>query len=108
MVKRGVGEGYRRFLCSIVGAELEDINKFTTGMKDALEEIITTHLTPREIGVLRFRFGLNDGIQRTLEEVGKEFYVTRERVRQVESKALRKIRRQRVCDSLRRFFNADT
>ncbi|MBQ6716774.1 MAG: RNA polymerase sigma factor RpoD, partial [Clostridia bacterium] len=49
-------------------------------------------LTPREEMVLKLRFGLEDGRQRTLEEVGKEFKVTRERIRQIEAKALRKLR----------------
>jgi RNA polymerase primary sigma factor len=49
-------------------------------------------LTPREQRVLRLRFGLEDGRSRTLEEVGKEFSVTRERIRQIEAKALRKLR----------------
>ena len=49
-------------------------------------------LTPREAKVLRLRFGLEDGRPRTLEEVGKEFDVTRERIRQIEAKALRKLR----------------
>ena len=49
-------------------------------------------LTPREEKVLRLRYGLDDGKSRTLEEVGKEFNVTRERIRQIEAKALRKLR----------------
>lgn len=49
-------------------------------------------LTPREAKVLKLRFGLEDGKSRTLEEVGKEFNVTRERIRQIEAKALRKLR----------------
>ena len=49
-------------------------------------------LTPREEQVLKLRFGLMDGRPRTLEEVGKEFHITRERIRQIEAKALRKLR----------------
>ena len=60
-------------------------------MKEQLTEVLDT-LTPREEKVLRLRFGLDDGHQRTLEEVGKEFNVTRERIRQIEAKALRKLR----------------
>ena len=60
-------------------------------LKEQLEEVLGT-LTPREAKVLQLRFGLLDGRQRTLEEVGKEFNVTRERIRQIESKALRKLR----------------
>ena len=60
-------------------------------MKEQLLEVLDT-LTPREEKVLRLRFGLDDGHQRTLEEVGKVFNVTRERIRQIEAKALRKLR----------------
>ena len=62
-----------------------------TLMKEQLLDVLDT-LTPREEKVLRLRFGLDDGHQRTLEEVGKEFKVTRERIRQIEAKALRKLR----------------
>lgn len=60
-------------------------------LQDQLQEVLNT-LTPREQKVLRLRFGLDDGRARTLEEVGKEFNVTRERIRQIEAKALRKLR----------------
>ena len=62
-----------------------------TLLKEQLGEVLKT-LTPREEKVLRLRFGLEDGRSRTLEEVGKEFNVTRERIRQIEAKALRKLR----------------
>jgi RNA polymerase primary sigma factor len=62
-----------------------------TLLREQLEEIMGT-LTPREAKVLKLRFGLEDGKARTLEEVGKEFDVTRERIRQIEAKALRKLR----------------
>ena len=62
-----------------------------TLLKEQLEEIMQT-LTPREAKVLKLRFGLEDGKARTLEEVGREFQVTRERIRQIEAKALRKLR----------------
>ena len=62
-----------------------------TLLKEQLNEVMQT-LTPREAKVLRLRFGLDDGKARTLEEVGKEFDVTRERIRQIEAKALRKLR----------------
>ena len=62
-----------------------------TLLKEQLEEVMST-LTPREAKVLKLRFGLEDGKARTLEEVGKEFDVTRERIRQIEAKALRKLR----------------
>ncbi|MGB9885387.1 MAG: RNA polymerase sigma factor RpoD [Moorellales bacterium] len=60
-------------------------------LKEQLEEVLDT-LSPREEKVLRLRFGLDDGRSRTLEEVGQEFGVTRERIRQIEAKALRKLR----------------
>ena len=62
-----------------------------TLLKEQLEEVMQT-LTPREAKVLKLRFGLEDGKARTLEEVGREFKVTRERIRQIEAKALRKLR----------------
>lgn len=62
-----------------------------TLLKEQLEEVMST-LTPREAKVLKLRFGLEDGKARTLEEVGKQFDVTRERIRQIEAKALRKLR----------------
>ncbi len=62
-----------------------------TLLREQLNEVLNT-LTPREQKVLRLRFGLDDGRARTLEEVGKEFDVTRERIRQIEAKALRKLR----------------
>ena len=60
-------------------------------LKEQIEDVLST-LTPREQRVLQLRFGLEDGRSRTLEEVGKEFAVTRERIRQIEAKALRKLR----------------
>ena len=65
-----------------------------TMLKEQLEDVLST-LTDREQKVLRLRFGLDDGRARTLEEVGKEFNVTRERIRQIEAKALRKLRHSR-------------
>ena len=62
-----------------------------TMLKEQLEDVLST-LTDREQKVLRLRFVLDDGRARTLEEVGKEFNVTRERIRQIEAKALRKLR----------------
>ena len=68
----------------------QDVAAYTL-LKEQLEEVMAT-LTPREAKVLRLRFGLDDGKARTLEEVGREFDVTRERIRQIEAKALRKLR----------------
>ena len=60
-------------------------------LKEQVQEVVGT-LTPREQKVLILRFGLEDGRSRTLEEVGREFSITRERIRQIEAKALRKLR----------------
>ena len=73
-------------------------------MKEQLTEVLDT-LTPREEKVLRLRFGLDDGHQRTLEEVGKEFNVTRERIRQIEAKALRKLRHPSRSKKLRDYLD---
>ena len=75
-----------------------------TLLKEQLEEVMNT-LTPREAKVLKLRFGLEDGKSRTLEEVGKEFMVTRERIRQIEAKALRKLRHPSRSKKLRDYMN---
>ncbi len=75
-----------------------------TLLHEQLEDVLAT-LTPREQQVLRMRFGLQDGKPHTLEEVGKEFDVTRERIRQIESKALRKLRHPSRSKKLRDFLN---
>ena len=75
-----------------------------TLLKEQLEEVMNT-LTPREAKVLKLRFGLEDGKARTLEEVGKEFQVTRERIRQIEAKALRKLRHPSRSKKLRDYMN---
>ena len=73
-------------------------------LKEQLVEVLST-LTPREEKVLRLRFGIEDGRTRTLEEVGKEFNVTRERIRQIEAKALRKLRHPSRSKKLKDFLN---
>ena len=75
-----------------------------TLLREQLEEVMQT-LTPREAKVLKLRFGLEDGKARTLEEVGKEFMVTRERIRQIEAKALRKLRHPSRSKKLRDYMN---
>ena len=72
-------------------------------LKDQLAEVLDT-LTDREENVLRLRFGLDDGNPRTLEEVGRVFGVTRERIRQIEAKALRKLRHPSRSNQLRDFL----
>ena len=75
-----------------------------TLLKEQLVDVLST-LTPREEKVLKLRFGIEDGRTRTLEEVGKEFNVTRERIRQIEAKALRKLRHPSRSKKLKDFLN---
>ncbi len=72
-------------------------------VKQTLDEVLET-LTDREEKVLRLRYGLFDGKNHTLEEVGREFGVTRERIRQIEAKALRKLRSPSRQNKLREFY----
>jgi RNA polymerase primary sigma factor len=75
-------------------------------LKERLSDVLGT-LTPREQEVLTLRFGLGDGYSRTLEEVGKKFKVTRERIRQIEAKALRKMRHPTRIRKLEGFLEND-
>ena len=75
----------------------------STLLKEQLMEVLAS-LTPREARVLRLRYGLDDGKARTLEEVGREFNVTRERIRQIEAKALRKLRHPSRSKKLKDFL----
>ncbi len=75
-------------------------------LREQIEQVVNT-LSQREAKVLRLRFGLEDGRMRTLEEVGREFSVTRERIRQIESKALRKLRHPSRSKRLKDFMNTD-
>jgi RNA polymerase primary sigma factor len=72
-------------------------------LKEQLDRALD-ELTPREKRILQLRFGLKDGHARTLEEVGQEFAVTRERIRQIEAKAIRKLRRPSVRRQLRGYL----
>lgn len=81
----------------------QDVAAYTL-LREQLEEVMKT-LTPREAKVLKLRFGLEDGKSRTLEEVGKEFNVTRERIRQIEAKALRKLRHPSRSKKLKDYMN---
>ncbi len=73
-------------------------------LREQLESVLNT-LTPRERDVLKLRFGLDDGYARTLEEVGHIFEVTRERIRQIEAKALKKLRANKKRQLLRDFLD---
>ena len=92
-------EGIGRFAVS----EPAEAASFTL-LKEQLMDVLST-LTPREEKVLKLRFGIEDGRTRTLEEVGKEFNVTRERIRQIEAKALRKLRHPSRSKKLKDFLN---
>ena len=74
-------------------------------LKEQVEDVLDS-LSGRERRVLQLRFGLDDGRQRTLEEVGREFGVTRERIRQIEAKALRKLRHPSRSRKLRTFLES--
>ncbi len=76
------------------------------GLREAVQEILST-LTPREAKVLRMRFGIDMNTDHTLEEVGKQFDVTRERIRQIEAKALRKLRHPNRSEPLRSFLEQE-
>lgn len=95
---------------SHLGDFIEDTNQespietaTSTGLSEATQKILNT-LTPREAKVLRMRFGINMNTDHTLEEVGKQFDVTRERIRQIEAKALRKLRHPSRSEQLRSFL----
>ena len=75
-----------------------------TLLKEQLDEVLDT-LTEREQKVLRLRFGMNDGRARPIEDVGREFDVTRERIRQIEAKALRKLRHPSRSRKLRDYLD---
>ena len=92
-------EGIGRFAVS----EPAEAASFTL-LKEQLVDVLST-LTPREEKVLKLRFGIEDGRTRTLEEVGKEFNVTRERIRQIEAKALRKLRHPSRSKKLKDFLD---
>jgi len=76
------------------------------GLKEATQSVLSG-LTPREAKVLRMRFGIDMNTDHTLEEVGKQFDVTRERIRQIEAKALRKLRHPTRSEPLRSFLEID-
>ena len=95
---------------SHLGDFIEDTNNLSpaeaalqAGMRDIMEEVLES-LTPREAKVLRMRFGIEMATDHTLEEVGKQFDVTRERIRQIEAKALRKLRHPSRSEKLRNFL----
>jgi RNA polymerase primary sigma factor len=77
------------------------------GLKEVTHSVLAAGLTPREAKVLRMRFGIEMNTDHTLEEVGKQFNVTRERIRQIEAKALRKLRHPTRADQLRSFLVED-
>ena len=95
-----------------MGDFIEDLNTLLPmeialqdSMKDVVKEVLDS-LTPREAKVLRMRFGVEMSTDHTLEEVGKQFDVTRERIRQIEAKALRKLRHPSRSDKLKSFLDS--
>ena len=84
------------------GDFIEDISK--TLLREDLEGVLAT-LSPRERDVLRLRYGIDDGRMKTLEEIGQIFDVTRERIRQIEAKALRKLRHPSRSGHLKGFLD---
>ena len=103
-------EIWRRLIAHL-GDFIEDKNSLSPDqyasnqlLKDEINNVLSG-LTEREEKVLRLRFGLYDGRTRTLEEVGKEFNVTRERIRQIEAKALRKLKHPTRSKRLKDFFD---
>ena len=91
------------FIPDAAASEPSEAASFTL-LKEQLVDVLST-LPPREVKVLKLRFGIEDGRTRTLEEVGKEFNVTRERIRQIEAKALRKLRHPSRSKKLKDFLN---
>jgi RNA polymerase primary sigma factor len=98
---------------SHLGDFIEDVNipspvdsATRSGLTNTVREILSG-LTPREAKVLRMRFGIDMNTDHTLEEVGKQFDVTRERIRQIEAKALRKLRHPTRSEQLRSFLDMD-
>ena len=86
--------------------KLPDENAYSEALKNAMRDLLTA-LTPREAQVLRMRFGIGMNTDHTLEEVGKQFDVTRERIRQIEAKALKKLRQPSRATLLRSFLDSD-
>ena len=98
---------------SNLGDFIEDVNVLSpidfatsSGLQEATKEVLSS-LTPREAKVLRMRFGIDMNTDHTLEEVGKQFDVTRERIRQIEAKALRKLRHPSRAEKLQSFLEQD-
>ena len=98
---------------SHLGDFIEDMNILAPidvatmeGLSETMREVLAS-LTPREAKVLRMRFGIDMNTDHTLEEVGKQFDVTRERIRQIEAKALRKLRHPSRAERLRTFMEEE-
>ena len=96
-----------------MGDFIEDVNNIApadaamySSLREATKDVLES-LTPREAKVLRMRFGIDMNTDHTLEEVGKQFDVTRVRIRQIEAKALRKLRHPTRSDRLRSFLDSE-
>merc|ERR1712054_405365 len=77
---------------------LKALELLDTGMRDEIEELLKLALTERQAEIIRMRYGLDDGIPKTLDEIGEKFQVTRERVRQIETKVARKLKLNKEDD----------
>ena len=97
------GLGMTTLMCCLQINRINELERQIV-LKDEIEEVLCT-LTPREEEVLKLRFGLHGGTCHTLEEVGNMFGVTRERIRQIEAKALRKLRHPSRSRKLKDFLN---
>ena len=84
------------------------VHNFSAFLQREITKDVLDSLTPREAKVLRMRFGIEMNTDHTLEEVGKQFDVTRERIRQIEAKALRKLRHPTRSEKLRSFLDSET
>ena len=101
--RRGGGQPPRRLHRGQAGRLPGRVDHRARRLREQTNKVLAT-LTPREEKVLRLRFGLTDGCEHTLEEVGQDFAVTRERIRQIEAKALRKLRHPSRSKKLRSFL----
>ena len=109
-VNEEVSENNKKFYMALIQTifvhKISIDNMDASKLRKAIAEVLST-LSPRERDILRIRFGMDDGRMRTLEEVGQLFGVTRERIRQVEAKALRKLRHPNRSKHLRELIEAE-